>query len=173
MRLALVHIDQRRLAKANPHDKLLGIGLSVRNYRASSTDTWRGPNLLGQVLKHVRETLCREAMPQILDSIPPGTTDLLNHSSDTVFEVDPVTQIFLNTASSTKPTHNAILSAFTDSVPDDYAPEVLLANTNRTDEPLISEQGPNLTCCVVTIDDVTFTTLLSLTIGASATSQFR
>ena len=30
-----------------------------------------------------------------------------------------------------------------DSVPDDHAPEVLLTNTTRTDEPFISERGPD------------------------------
>ena len=44
--------------------------------------------------------------------------------------------------------------------------------TNNTDEPLISEKGPDLTSGVATIDAVTFTTLLSLTSGASSVSRF-
>ena len=60
-------------------------------------------------------------------------------SLDTVFKVDPINRIRLNTAPSTEHTHNAIFSAFIDSVPDDYAPKVLLTNTNRTDEPIIPE----------------------------------
>ena len=64
------------------------------------------------------------------------------------------------------------MSAFTDLMSDDYTPVVLLAHTNRADDPLISEQGPDLTSGVVTMDDVTFETLLSLTSGASATSRF-
>ena len=59
-----------------------------------------------------------------------------------------------------------------DSVPDDHAPEVLLTNTTRTDEPFISEQGPDLINGVVTMDDATFTALPSLASGALATSQF-
>ena len=57
-------------------------------------------------------------------------------------------------------------------MPDDYPPEVLLANTNRTDKPLISEQGPDLISGAVTMNDVTFTTLLSPSSGASAKSRF-
>ena len=112
-------------------------------------------------------------MPQKLESIRPDATVPMDHSSDTVFEVDPVTQIRLNMAHSTEHTHNAILSAFADSVPDEYAPEVLLTNTNRTDEPLIPEQGPDLISGVITMDDATFTTLPSLTSGFSTTLRFR
>ena len=67
--LALVYTGQRRLAEASPHDKLWGIGLSACGYRASSPGTWRGSNLLGQALEHVRETLCSETMPQIFGSL--------------------------------------------------------------------------------------------------------
>ena len=172
MHLALMHTDQRRLAEASLHDKLWGIGLSACDYHASSPDTWRGSNLLVQALEHVREILCKETMPQKLDSIPPDTTAPMDYLTDTFFEVDPVTRICLNTVPSTEHTHNTVLSAFTDSVSDDHAPEVLLTNTDRTDEPLIPEQGPDLISGVVTMNDVTFTTLSFLTSGASATSQF-
>ena len=173
MRLALMHTGQRRLAEASPHDKLWGIGLSACDYRASSTGTWRGSNLLGQALEHVRETLCSETIPQKIDSLPPDTTAPMDHPSDTVFEVDPTTRIYLNTASITEHHHNAILSAFMGSVPDDHAPGVLLTNTTRTDKPFISEQGPDLISGIVAMDNVTFTTLPSLTSGAFATSQLR
>ena len=56
-----------------------------------------------------------------------------------------------------------MLSAFTDSMPDDHAPEVLLAQEQRIDA---SHSG------VVTMDDATFTTLLSLHGGVSTTSRF-
>ena len=173
MRLVFMHTGQRRFAKASPHGKLWGIGLRACDYRASSPENWRGSNLLGQALEHVQEILCRETMPQKLDSILPDTTAPMDHSSDTVFEIDPVTRIRLKTAPSTEHTHNAIILAFTDSRSDDYIPEVFLTNTNRPNEPLISEQGPDLISGVVTLDDVTFTTVPSLTSGASATSQFR
>ena len=112
-------------------------------------------------------------MPQIPGSIPPVITASMDHSSDTVFQVDLVTQNRLDTAFSTRPTRNAILLAFIDLVPDGYAPGVLLEDTNRTDVPLISEQGPDFTSGVVTIDEARFTALLSLTSGTSATSRFR
>ena len=59
------------------------------------------------------------------------------------------------------------------SAPDDHAPEVLLTSATYGDKPFISEQGPDLISSVVTMDNVTFTALPSLTIGASATSHFR
>ena len=173
MRLALMHTGQRRLAEASTHDKLWGIGLSACDYRASSTGTWRGSNLLGQALEHVRQTLYSETMPQKTVSLPPYTTAPTHHPSETVFEIDPITRICLNTTPNTQHLHNAILSALMDSVLDDHAPEVLSTNTTRTDEPLISEQGSDLISGVVIMDDVTFTTLPSLPSGASTTSRFR
>ena len=56
---------------------------------------------------------------------------------------------------------------------DDHAHNVLLTNATHTDEPLTSQQGPDLISGVGTIHDVTFTTLRSLTSGASAISPFR
>ena len=152
MRLALIHTGQRRLAEASPHDKLWGIGLSACDYRVSSPSTWRGSNLLGQALEHVRETLHSKSMPQLSRFLQTDTTDSTNHPGDTVFEVDPITRIRLNMAPVTIPPHNTILSALLmDSVPDDHAPEVLLTNTTRTDKPFVSEQGPDLISGVVTI----------------------
>ena len=57
-------------------------------------------------------------------------------------------------------------------MPDDHAPEVLLAQEQRIDAPLMPEQGPDLIGGVVSMDDATFTTLLSLSSGVSATSRF-
>ena len=107
-------------------------------------------------------------MPQMSDSLPPDTASPVNHRSDTVFEVDPITRTRLNTAPVADGPHNAIFSALIDSVPYDHAPEVLLTNATYTDKPLISKQGPDLISGVVTVDDVTFTTLPSLASGASA-----
>ena len=168
-----MHTGPRHLAEASPHDKLWGTGLRACDYRSSSPGTWRGSNLLGQELKHVQENLCSEATSQISDSLPPDTAAPMDRPSDTVFEVDPITRICLNTAPIAEHPHNAIISVFMDSVPDDHAPEVLLTNATRTDESFISKQEPDLISGVVTVDDVTFTTLPSLTSGASATSQFR
>ena len=87
--------------------------------------------------------------------------------------MDPTTINRLNTLSITEYSPNTVLSAFLNPAPDDHTPEVLLTNVTRGDQPLMSEQGPDLISGVVTMDDVTFTTLPSLTSGASATSQFR
>ena len=88
-----------------------------------------------------------------------------------VFEVDPVTHLRLDTDPPFANTQTATLSAFTDSVPD-APPEVLLAQDQRIDAPLIPEPGPDLIGGVVTMDDATFTTLLSLHSGVSTTSRF-
>ena len=91
MHQALLHTSQRRLAEASPHDNLWVIGLRACDHHASSTDTWRGSNLLGQILEHVREALDRENMQQSPDPLPPDTARPVNHPGDTVFEVDPAT----------------------------------------------------------------------------------
>ena len=97
----------------------------------------------------------------------------MDHTDDTVFEVDPVTHLRLNKTPTAPNTHTATMSAFTDSVPDDHAPEVLLAYAQRVDTRPIPEQGPDLIGGIVTMDDATFTTLLSLSSGVSATSRFK
>ena len=112
-------------------------------------------------------------MQQSPDPLPLDTARLVNHPSDTVFEVDPATRTRLNTAPIGEDPHNAILSALIDSVPDDHAPEVLLTYSPHIDKALIPEQGPDLVSGTVTIDDDTFTTLPSQTSGASAISPFR
>ena len=173
MRRSLLHTNQRRLAKASPHDNLWSIGLRACDHHASSTNTCRGSNLLGQILEHVRETLDRENMQQSPDPLPPDTARPVNHPSDPVFEVNPATRTRLNTAPIGEDPHNAILSALIDSVPDDHAPEVLLTYSPHIDKALIPEQGPGLVSGTVTIDDDTFTTLPSQTSGASAISPFR
>ena len=175
MRLALIRTRDCRLAEASPHDNLWGIGLSACDPRASSPDSWCGQNLLGRALEHAREILRRDTTAPLRNPAPetPVTRD---DTGDTVFEVDPVTYLRLDTDLDTDPpsanTQTATLSAFTDSVPDDHAPEVLLAQEQRIDAPLIPEQGPDLITGVVTMDDATFTTLLSLHSGVSTTSRF-
>lgn len=57
-------------------------------------------------------------------------------------------------------------------MPDDHAPEVLLAQEQRADAPLLPEQGPDLIGGIVTMDDATFTILLTLHSGVSVTSRF-
>ena len=168
MRWALLRTGQRHLAEA----PMTTCGASIaRAHHASSPGTWRGSNLLCQILEHVRETLGRETMPQIPDPLLPDTASPVNQPSDTVFEVDPITRTRLNTALVAEDPHNAILSALVDSVPDDHAHGVRLTYASHTDKALIPEQDPDMINGVVTIDAVTFTTLPSLTSGASATEE--
>ena len=127
--------------------------------------------MLGQAL----EILYSKTMPQIPESITRAPITPMDHSSDTIFEVDPVTLIRLDTTPiySTRHTHNANISAFPNLMPDRFALEILLAYTHHAVEPLKPKQGPGLTSGIVTIDYVIFTTLLSLKSGISATSRFR
>ena len=172
LRLALLHTGERRLAEASPYDNIWGIGLRASDYRASSPHTWHGSNLLGQTLEHVRTTLCENTSPSA--DIPlPDISPPLNQPGNTVFEIDPTTRTRLNTVPITEYSHNTVLSAFMNSAPDDHTPEIALTNVTRGDQSLMSKQGSDLIGGVVTMDDVTFTTLPSLTSGVSATSQFR
>ena len=171
MRLALIRTGDRRLAETGPHDNLWDIGLSACDPRASSPDSWCGQNLLGQTLEHAREILRRDTTAPLRNPAP-ETPVPRDDTGDTVFEVDPVTHLRLDTDPPSVYTQTATLSAFADSVPDDHAPEVLLVQEQRIDAPLIPEQGPDLIGGVVTMDDATFTTLLSLHSGVSSTSRF-
>ena len=172
MHLALLQIGDHCLAEASPHDNLWGIGLSACDPRASSPDSWRGQNLLGQALEHAREILCRDITAP-LSNPTPDTPVPRNDAGDTVFEVDPVIHLRLDTDPPCANTQITALSAFTYSVPDDHAPEVFLAQEPRIDAPLIPEQGPDLISGVVTMDDAKFTTLLSLLLsGVCTTSRF-
>ena len=171
MRLALNRTGDRRLAEASPHDNLWGIGLSACDPRASSSDSWYGQNLLGQALEQAREVLRRDTTAPLRNPAP-ETPVPRDDTGATVFEVDPVTHLRLDTDPPSANTQIATLSAFTDSVPDDHAPEVPLVQEQRIGAPLILEQGPDLISGVVTMDDATFTPLLSLHSGVFTTFRF-
>ena len=162
--------EDRRLAEASPHDALWGIGLSAHDPRASSPDSWCSQNLLGQALENAREILRRDITVPPPNATPETPVPCV--AGDTVFEVDPVTHLRLETDPLPANTQLAMLFTYTASVPDDHAPEVLLAQEQRLDAPPIPEQGPDLIGGIVTMDDATFTTLLSLHSGVSATSRF-
>ena len=114
----------------------------------------------GTGIEHAREIL-RRNITAPLSNPTPETPVPRDDIGDTVFEVDPVTHLRLETDPPYANTQLTALSAFTYSVPDDHAPEVRLAQEPRIDAPVISEQGPDLISGVVTMDDATFTTLLS------------
>ena len=101
----------------------------------------------GQV--KVRSTLIMEKARSIFTMGPSRSDpqpDILaprdDDTDDTVFEVDPITHVCLNRSPLNTTTHLAQLSAFTDSVPDDHAPEVLLAYAQHATAPLLPEQSP-------------------------------
>ena len=171
MHLVLIETGDRRLAEASPHDNLWGIGLSARDPRASRPDSWCGQNLLGRALEHTREIL-RQSSTTLSSNPTPGTPVPRDDTGDTVFEVDPVTHLRLDTDRPCAGPQMTALSAYTCPVPDDHTPEILLAHGQRIDAPIIPEQGPELISGVVTMDDATFTTLLSLHCGVSTTSRF-
>ena len=126
---------------------------------------------MGQALEHAREIL-RRNITAPLSNPSPDTPVPRDDTGDMVFEVDPVTHLRLDTDPPCANTQITALSALTYSVPDDHAPEVLLAHTPRIDAPLLPGQDPDLMSGVVTMDDATFTTLLSLHNGVSTTFRF-
>ena len=133
------------------------------NSRASSPDSWYSKNLLGQALKNASPRFYYSARrPRTGNPAPPPVA-----TGDTVFEVDTITHLRLDTTPLPANAQTAALSAFTESVPDYHAPEVLLAQEQRADAPLMPEQGPDLIGGIVTMDDATFTTLLTLHSGGS------
>ena len=128
-------------------------------------------NLLGQALERAREVLRRKTIPSLCNSMLLDTAVPMDQSSDTIFEVGPVTHIRLDTVLNPAYAHTATLSAFTDLVPDDYAPQVFLAHIKRVDEHLMPKQGTDLTSGVVNMDDTTFNTLITLASRVSTTYQ--
>lgn len=50
----------RTLVEASPMDRIWGIGLAKEDHRAWNKQTWRGRNLLGEVLTRVRDNIMEE-----------------------------------------------------------------------------------------------------------------
>ena len=96
MHLALIQTGDRHLAEASPHNNPWGIGLSACNPRASSPDSWCCQNLLGQALEYAREILRRDITAPLFNPAP-ETPVPRDDTGDTVFEVDPVIHLRLDT----------------------------------------------------------------------------
>lgn len=56
--------------EASPIDTIWGIGLSEKDKRAWNKETWRGQNLLGEILTKVRDKLLK--MESFLEPVVPG-----------------------------------------------------------------------------------------------------
>ena len=120
MHLALIQTGDRRLAEASPHDNLWGIGLSACDPRASFPVSWCAQNVLDQALEHPREILRWDITAPLCNPVleTPAPRD---DTGDTVFEVDSVTHLRLDTDPPSANTQTATLSDFTNSVADDHA----------------------------------------------------
>jgi len=92
------------------------------------------------------------------DTQPDTLVSWDDNTDGAVFEVDPITHVRLDESPLNTPTHMAQLSAITDLVCDDHAPEVQLAYAPSVTAPLLPEQGPDLVSGVVTMEYATFTT---------------
>lgn len=57
----LLDTEGTTLVEASPMDRLYGIGLSAKNPKALSRSTWRGKNLLGELLTKLRRELKEQA----------------------------------------------------------------------------------------------------------------
>lgn len=56
--------------EASPIDTIWGIGLSEKDKRAWNKETWRGQNLLGEILTKVRDKLLE--LESFLEPVLPG-----------------------------------------------------------------------------------------------------
>lgn len=84
-----------------------------------------------------------------------------------------VTYLLLKTTATETSAHMATLPAFTKLVPDEHAPEVLLAYALRVDSHPVPEHDADFIGGVVTVGDAKLATLLSLSRRVFKTSRFK
>ena len=122
-------------------------------------------NLLGETLEHAREILRQEIITLLCNPILLKALVSMDHTCVTVLRGQ-------SDHSHPPRSMTATLSAFTDSVPDDYVTRIHLDHFKRVDVRLLPEHVPDLISGAVTMDVATFTTFLSLARRASAMSWF-
>lgn len=64
----LLSTGNTELVEASPYDRIWGIGLAVSNPAARDKTQWRGQNLLGVVLKRLRDQLRLQDRPLFVSS---------------------------------------------------------------------------------------------------------
>lgn len=136
MRVALEINDARRIAEATPHDNNIDIGLNAADSCSASPVSCCGFNRLGQALERSRDMFRKRTSR---DSKTDTLTSRVDNTDDKIFKVDPITRLCLDKTLINAPTHVAKLSAFTGSVSDYHAHEVLLPYALRVTAPLVPE----------------------------------
>ncbi|CAM9708502.1 unnamed protein product [Ectocarpus fasciculatus] len=66
----LLDTGETLLAEASPYDRVWGIGLRADNPAARTPSSWRGQNLLGNILQEVRTRIIAEAVGDVPPSSP-------------------------------------------------------------------------------------------------------
>ena len=175
MRRDLLSTGDRILAEASPFDNQWGIGLRADNPAALHPSTWRGKNLLGQVLQVVRRHL-QEAdrspfhTPSVL---PPSTSSArLVNVADSIFEVNPDNSQQLPAPDGLSTPNFSGLAKFSPYAPKDHDPTVLTVQAPPLMDPPLPEMGPCLVDGIVTVDDASFTTRVHIHSGPTATTTF-